>query len=66
MRGDNDWNAVCTAGVVCSALALLESPADRAEILAAMEISNPFFIDGFTDDGDFAVFATAYDALVCF
>lgn len=51
MRGDNNWNAVCTAGVVCSALALLETPHERAEILAAMEISNPHFIGGFTDDG---------------
>jgi len=51
MRGDNNWNAVCSAGVVCCALALLDAPADRAEVLAAMEISNPVFISGFTGDG---------------
>jgi len=51
MRGDNNWNAVCSAGTVCCALALLDTPAERAEILAAMEISNPVFISGFTDDG---------------
>ena len=51
MKGDNNWNAVCSAGVVCSALALLDTPAERAEVLAAMEISNPIFISGFTGDG---------------
>ncbi|MDX9980408.1 MAG: hypothetical protein RBU25_10320, partial [Lentisphaeria bacterium] len=51
MLGDNNWNAVCTAGVVGTALALVESPRDRAEFLAAMEKSNPRFVSGFTDDG---------------
>lgn len=51
MRRNNNWNAVCTAGVVWSGLALLESREERAEVLAAMEISNPFFISGFTADG---------------
>ena len=51
MKGDSNWNAVCTAGVVCTALALLDKPEERAEVLAAMEISNPHFISGFTDDG---------------
>ena len=51
MRGNNNWNAVCTAGVIGCALALVESPRDRAEYLAAMEISNPVFLSGFTDDG---------------
>jgi hypothetical protein len=51
IKGDNNWNAVCSAGVVCSALALLEKQETRAEILAAMEISVPCFIKGFTDDG---------------
>jgi len=51
MRGDNNWNAVCSAGVVCCALALLEPREERALVLAAMEFSNPFFISGFTDDG---------------
>jgi hypothetical protein len=51
MRGDNNWNAVCSAGAVCCALALAESREERAEALAAMEISNPFFIGGFTEDG---------------
>lgn len=51
MKGDSNWNAVCTAGVVCTALALLDKPEERAEVLAAMEISNPLFISGFTGDG---------------
>jgi len=51
MRTTSNWNAVCTAGVLGTALALVESPAARAEFLAAMEVSNPFFLSGFTDDG---------------
>lgn len=51
MVGNNNWNAVCTAGVVGTALALVDSPRDRAEFLAAMEVSNPIFVSGFTDDG---------------
>ncbi|HRR32937.1 MAG TPA: heparinase II/III family protein [Kiritimatiellia bacterium] len=51
MRCNNNWNAVCSAGVVGCALALLESREERALVLAAVEFSNPFFISGFTDDG---------------
>ncbi len=51
MRCNNNWNAVCTAGMVWCALALIESREERAEVLAAMEISNPWFISGFTEDG---------------
>ncbi|NMA46871.1 MAG: hypothetical protein GX945_09955 [Lentisphaerae bacterium] len=49
--GGNNWNAVCTANVVITALTLRESVQERAEVLAAMEISNPFFLRGFTPDG---------------
>lgn len=51
IRGSNNWNAVCNAGVVGAALALLEPPAERAEFLAGMEVSNPYFLSGFTNDG---------------
>lgn len=51
MRCNNNWNAVCSAGVACCALALLEPREERALVLAATEFSNPFFIGGFTDDG---------------
>jgi hypothetical protein len=51
MRTTNNWNAVCTAGVVGTALTLDTDRRERAEVLAAMELSNPFFISGFTEDG---------------
>ncbi|NOY81445.1 MAG: hypothetical protein GXP31_10630 [Kiritimatiellaeota bacterium] len=51
IKGANNWNPVCTANVIGSALALVPRPESRAEFLAAMEISNPYFISGFTDDG---------------
>lgn len=51
IRGSNNWNAVCSAGVVGTALALVESAETRAEFLAGMEISNRYFLAGFTEDG---------------
>ena len=51
MRCNNNWNAVCSAGVACCAMALLEPREERALVLAATEFSNPLFISGFTDDG---------------
>ncbi|NLF17702.1 MAG: hypothetical protein GX595_10660 [Lentisphaerae bacterium] len=51
IRGTSNWNAVCLANVVGTALALVEEVAVRAECLAAMEISNPFFLSGFSEDG---------------
>ncbi len=49
--GISNWNAVCTSNMLSAILALLESKHDRAEALAAMEISNKFFYKGFTADG---------------
>ncbi len=51
MRGTNNWNPVCNAGVVGAALTLVEAPIERAEFLAGMELSNPYFLSGFTADG---------------
>ncbi len=51
MRGSNNWNAVCHAGVIGSALALIEAPEERAEFVAGGEIYLPFFLNGFTADG---------------
>ncbi len=51
MRGSNNWNAVCTANVIGTALALVRERAVRAEFLAAMEVSIPYFLSGFTADG---------------
>lgn len=47
----NNWNAVCLAGVTGSALAILESKADRAFFVAAAEKYIPNFLSGFTSDG---------------
>ena len=51
IRCTNNWNAVCNAGVAGAALALLGPAPERAEFLAGMEVSNPYFLSGFTDDG---------------
>jgi hypothetical protein len=51
IRGTNNWNAVCNAGVIGTALALVETAAGRAEFIVGAEISDPFFLSGFTADG---------------
>ncbi|MFA6928948.1 MAG: heparinase II/III family protein [Lentisphaeria bacterium] len=51
MTCSSNWNAVCTANTVATALTVCDSPAERAEFVAAMEISNPRFLSGFTPDG---------------
>jgi hypothetical protein len=48
---DNNWNAVCLAGVVGAALTAVESPQRRAFFVGAMEKSIPNFLGGFTPDG---------------
>ena len=47
----NNWNAVCLAGVVGAALALLDSDTDKAEFVAAAEEYSKYFLAGFTSDG---------------
>ena len=51
MTGTNNWNAVCLAGVTGSALAVIDSPIDRAFFIAAAEGYSKNFLEGFTDDG---------------
>ncbi|MCQ2403163.1 MAG: heparinase II/III family protein [Lentisphaeria bacterium] len=51
MIATNNWNAVCTRNMVVVALNLVDDPLERAEILAAAEISAKFFVSGFTPDG---------------
>ena len=51
IHGTNNWNAVCTCNLVRTSLILLQDKQERAEILAAMEHSIPFFLNGFTNDG---------------
>lgn len=50
-RTDNNWNSVCHAGVVGTALAVLESRAARAEVVAYAEINLIEYLKGFTADG---------------
>lgn len=50
-RADNNWNSVCHAGVVGTALARLESRAERAAVVAAAELNLPHYLAGFTPDG---------------
>lgn len=49
--GTNNWNAVCHAHVVESALAMLEPRDDRATFVEAAERGVRFFLSGFLDDG---------------
>ena len=51
LRVNNNWNAVCLAGVTGAALALEDTPKDRAEFIAAAEIYIRNFLKGFTPDG---------------
>jgi hypothetical protein len=51
LKGQNNWNAVCLAGVTGTALATLESRQERAWFIAAAEDSVQNFLSGFTPDG---------------
>jgi hypothetical protein len=51
MLAGQNWNAVCHAGVVGSALTLIEDPMERAAMVAGAEIGMNFFMKGFGDDG---------------
>ncbi|MDR1283163.1 MAG: heparinase II/III family protein [Opitutaceae bacterium] len=47
----NNWNAVCHASVLGTALLLVEDAGERAEFAAAFESGTRRFISGFGDDG---------------
>ncbi|MBT3288778.1 MAG: hypothetical protein HN380_15630 [Victivallales bacterium] len=51
MRTTNNWNAVCLANVVNSALCLLPSSAGRAFFVACGELYSKSFLAGFPEDG---------------
>jgi len=51
LRATHNWNAVCLAGVTGAALALEESPEDRAWFVVAAQHHIRFFLSGFTPDG---------------
>ncbi|MEP0843656.1 MAG: heparinase II/III family protein [Phycisphaerae bacterium] len=48
---DNNWNAVCLAGVTGAALALVEPRRERALFIAAAEKYSTYFLASFTPDG---------------
>jgi hypothetical protein len=51
MKGTNNWNAVCHAGVTGAALLLDEDRGERAEFAAAFEADTAYFINAYPDDG---------------
>jgi len=48
---DNNWNAVCLAGVTGSALTLIDDPRERAWYALAAAHYSRHFLSGFTPDG---------------
>lgn len=51
LHTDNNWNAVCHAGVLGTALAQVESREERAEIMGHAELNLEYYMRGFTPDG---------------
>lgn len=51
MRATHNWNAVCLAGITGAALALEDSPQDRAWFIAATQDYIRYFLKGFGPDG---------------
>ena len=47
----NNWNSVCLAGVVGAAMAVIESPEERAWFIYGVEKYAPNYLDGFTAGG---------------
>ncbi len=50
-RADNNWNSVCHAGVVGTALAALPTRAERALVVGWAELNLGYYLKGFTPDG---------------
>jgi hypothetical protein len=51
LRATHNWNAVCLAGTTGAALALEDSPRDRAWFIASAENYIQYFLRSFTPDG---------------
>jgi len=51
LRATHNWNAVCLAGTVGAALAVLEPPEERAWFVALAEQRIGSFLSGFSPDG---------------
>lgn len=50
-QSDANWNAVCHAGIVGTALATVDSRAERALIVGWAELNLEHYLKGFTPDG---------------
>jgi hypothetical protein len=51
MTANFNWNAVCTSGVLGSALALLPDPKERALFIKGAQNSMSYYLGSFPDDG---------------
>ncbi len=51
MRATHNWNAVCLAGTTGAALALADSPEERAWFVAAADDYISYYLESFTPDG---------------
>ena len=55
MTGDNNWNAVCYAGVVLAALSVIDSAEERALFVHGAEIGTRYYLDsmpqGYSPEG---------------
>jgi hypothetical protein len=51
MDGNNNWNAVCTSGVLGAALTLLPDPKERALFVQAAQNSMVYYLGSFPDEG---------------
>jgi len=51
VRATHNWNPVCLAGVTGAGLIELDSPDERAELIAAAEANSNYYLSGFTEDG---------------
>jgi hypothetical protein len=50
-QADNNWNAVCHAGVIGVALATLDARAERAKVIGYAALNLEYYLKGFTADG---------------
>jgi hypothetical protein len=51
LRTGNNWNSVCHAGVIGTALAGAATAGETAEIIACAELNLAYYVRGFTADG---------------
>jgi hypothetical protein len=51
LRTGNNWNSVCHAGVIGTALTGVATLAESAEIIACAELNLRYYLEGFTADG---------------